>query len=147
MTSSFLRDVKTARVNGDVRIAYKTIGKSNVNKGDTSNAILLIHGYPQTMFAMRFIAPLLAEGGLYVVCADYRGAGGSSMPNGGYDKRTMAADLHELMTKVLGLQSFVVLGHDIGSMVATAMALEYRSSVKGLIMMGRCFVHSRDVAD
>ncbi|PWN38175.1 alpha/beta-hydrolase, partial [Meira miltonrushii] len=97
--------------------------------------ILLIHGYPQTVYAMRYLLPLFAEKGFFVVAPDYRGAGGSSMPLGGYDKMTMATDLHKLMVDKLNVQAYSVLGHDIGSMVATAQALKFRDHVKALIIM------------
>lgn len=84
---------------------------------------------------MRFLLTLFAEKGYFVVAPDYRGAGGSSMPQTGYDKMTMASDLHKLMVEKLNIKSYSILGHDIGSMIATAQALQFREYVKGLIIM------------
>lgn len=57
------------------------------------------------------------------------------MTASGYDKMSMADDLHALMTDRLERKEYIVLGHDIGSMVATALTLKHRSSIKALIMM------------
>lgn len=123
-------EVRSVQVKDDVSIAYQTAGKYHPTK-----AILLIHGYPQTVFSMRYLLPLFAEKGYFVVAPDYRGAGGSSMPLGGYDKMTMANDLHVLMVEKLKVKSYSILGHDIGSMVATAQALQFRQHVQALIIM------------
>ena len=57
---------------------------------------------------------------------DYRGAGGSSKPHGGYDKCTMAGDLHALLYAHLRLTLPVTMvGHDIGMMVAYAFARRF----------------------
>jgi pimeloyl-ACP methyl ester carboxylesterase len=74
--------------------------------------------------------------GLRVIAVDYRGAGASTRPVGGYDKMTMGKDLGDLVVNVLGLKKVLVLGHDIGSMVAVGMTLQFRDVVEGLMIMG-----------
>lgn len=132
MSETWLKTCKSAKVASGESIAY-------IASGDpaASQAILLIHGYPQTLFSMRHVAAGLSKKGYFIVAADYRGAGGSSVAPSGYDKMTMSADLHSLMTDVLKRKRYIVLGHDIGSMVATAQALQFRDSVDALIMMGQ----------
>ena len=62
-----------------------------------------------------------------VIAPDYRGAGHSWRPAGGYDKRTMAQDIRALVRDHLGIEGQIVLaGHDIGLMVAYAYAQRYR---------------------
>lgn len=73
--------------------------------------------------------------GLRVLAVDYRGAGHSTRPREGYDKMTMGEDLGLLVGK-LGVKKVIVLGHDIGSMVAVGMALQFRDTVEGLLIMG-----------
>lgn len=64
--------------------------------------------------------------GVRVVVPDYRGAGGSAKPPGGYDKQTMDGDVHALLYKHLGLTNPVTMvGHDIGMMVAYAFARRF----------------------
>jgi len=80
--------------------------------------------------------PLLVEAGYRVVVPDYRGAGASSKPRDGYDKWTMAADLHQLVHRELGIQGPIsVVGHDLASMLGFAYALRYRDDVVSLTTM------------
>jgi pimeloyl-ACP methyl ester carboxylesterase len=80
--------------------------------------------------------PLLAGEGYRVVAPDYRGAGHSSRPLGGYDKRTMATDIRRLLRGELGISgSIALVGHDIGLMVAYAYAQMYRDEVSHLAVI------------
>lgn len=103
-----------ADVNG-VRLHYVEGGK-----GPT---VILMPGWPQTWWAFHKIVPRLAEN-YHVVAVDIRGMGTSDKPAGGYDKKTMAKDIHELV-KSMGLTSAHIVGHDIGSQVAYAYAANY----------------------
>ncbi len=118
----------TAELSPDVRLHYAVAGE-----GEGSSTILLIHGYPQHGWQWRHVAGPLAEAGFRVIVPDYRGAGRSSKPTTGYDKRTMAADLHSLVRDHLKVEGpLAVVGHDIGSMVAFAFALQFPDDVAHL---------------
>lgn len=69
-----------------------------------------------------------------VVAVDLRGAGHSDCPQGGYDKATMAADVHGVM-QALGFERYAVCGHDIGAMVALALACTHRGAVTRLAVL------------
>ena len=104
--------------------------------GEGERVIVLVHGYPETAYAWRRVVPLLVRAGLRVVVPDYRGAGGSSKPSGGYDKHTMAGDLHALLYGHLGLtQPVTMVGHDIGMMVAYAYARCFPKQIERLVVM------------
>jgi pimeloyl-ACP methyl ester carboxylesterase len=75
------------------------------------DALLLLHGWPQTWWEWRHVIPRLAER-YRVIAPDLRGLGDSSRPLGGYDKRTLAKDLGQLMKDHLGLDRFHLVGHD-----------------------------------
>ncbi|UUZ70058.1 alpha/beta hydrolase [Polaromonas sp. P2-4] len=77
--------------------------------------------------------PLLAKTHTVIV-PDLRGAGGSSKPEGGYDKKNMAVDIHELV-KSLGIQSASIVGHDIGLMVAYAYAAQFPAETERVVLM------------
>jgi len=80
--------------------------------------------------------PALADAGFRVVAPDYRGAGHSQRTPGGYDKRTMAADLHRLLHRHLQIEAPIILvGHDIGLMIAYAYAQSYRDDVSHLVIV------------
>lgn len=86
--------------------------------------VVLIHGFPQTWRCWRHVIPLLARDHL-VVAPDYRGAGLSDRPADGYDKHTMAGDLHDLVAAITDRPIEHVIGHDLGAMVAVAYALAH----------------------
>jgi len=101
-------------------------------------AVLLLHGFPQTHYCWHAVAPVLAGRHTVVVC-DLKGYGESrSAPGGplgeGYDKRTMAAELREVMAR-LGLERFSVVGHDRGGRVAYRMALDDPDAVERLAVL------------
>jgi pimeloyl-ACP methyl ester carboxylesterase len=107
-----------------------------VTAGEGARTVVLLHGFPQTWWEWRHVIPELVNTGFRVVAPDYRGAGHSWRPLGGYDKRTMAEDIHRLLREHLGLQQPIVLvGHDIGLMVAYAYAQAYRDDVSELVVM------------
>jgi len=69
-----------------------------------------------------------------VVAPDLRGFGQSSKPNSGYDKKTMAQDVHALAMSLAYRQASIV-GHDIGLMVAYAYAAQYPNQVDRIVLM------------
>ena len=115
---------KDATVNG-VRINYKI--------GGQGPAVVLLHGYTQTSHMWLPLMPQLATNHT-VIAPDLRGAGNSERPEGGYDKKTMARDIRELVHQ-LGFSEMSVVGHDIGLMVAYAYAAQYPSEVNKVVLM------------
>jgi haloacetate dehalogenase len=105
---------RTVRANG-IRI--------NAWMGGKGPPVVLLHGYPQTGQMWRNIAPGLLDQ-FTVVCPDLRGYGDSDKPAAGYDKRTMARDIH-LVMEGLGHKSYAVVGHDRGARVAHRLAIDY----------------------
>lgn len=95
--------------------------------------VLLLHGFPETWYSWRRIIPALAREHTVIV-PDLRGVGRSSVPRSGYDKQTMAADLHALVRR-LGLRQVSVVGHDLGAWVAYAYAREHRREVRRLAFL------------
>lgn len=92
--------------------------------------------YPQTWWCWRHVRGPLAAAGLRVIAPDYRGAGSFSKPPGGFDRRTMAADIAELLRDALKTDLPVtVVGNDIGMMVAYAFRSEFPEHVKRLVLM------------
>ena len=115
---------KFAEVNG-VKFHYLAAGK-----GDP---LILLHGYAQNSHMWR---PLIAELSKThtVIAPDLRGFRQSGKPETGYDKKTMAQDIHALV-QLLGLKRIAVVGHDIGLMVAYAYAAQYPAEVNRIVLM------------
>ncbi|KRA42462.1 alpha/beta hydrolase [Pseudoxanthomonas sp. Root630] len=117
---------RTATVNG-VTLHYLQAGE-----GDAS-PIVLLHGYAETSHMWRPLMPKLAARHV-VIAPDLRGAGASSKPESGYDKKTLAQDIHALVAS-LGYRKVRIVGHDIGLMVAYAYAAQYPDEVERIVLM------------
>jgi pimeloyl-ACP methyl ester carboxylesterase len=104
-----------------------------VRYGGTGPAVVLIHGFGDTGVMWGPLATQLAKTNTVIV-PDLRGLGGSSKPAGGYDKKSQAADVRTVVTK-LGQDRAAVVGHDIGTMVAYAYAARYPDKVDKLVVM------------
>lgn len=100
--------------------------------GNASQTVVLLHGFPQTGRSWEKVARQLAPQ-FTVIAPDLRGAGESGRPATGYDKKTMAADLHKLL-QTLDLGRVHLVGHDIG-MVAYAYAAQWPESVVSLTLI------------
>src|SRR4051794_25647852 len=95
--------------------------------------VVLLHGYPETHYCWRAVAPALAASHT-VVAPDLRGYGETRAPQGGpdgagYTKREMAADIAGILDS-LGLDHASVAGHDRGARVAYRMALDHPDRVE-----------------
>jgi pimeloyl-ACP methyl ester carboxylesterase len=110
--------------------------------GSTGAArVVLLHGWPETWYAWRHVAPYLTD--FDIVMPDLRGLGESSIPETGYDKRTMAADIVALLGRLepTDAPTFVV-GHDWGGVVAFYVADLLRDSIAGLVVLDVTVPHS-----
>lgn len=114
----------TVRLNG-LRVHYAEAG--------AGAPVYLLHGYPETWFAWRHQIPALAER-YHVIVPDLRGYGETDKPASGYDKRTMANDIRELM-RHLGHERIALVGHDRGARVATRFAKDHRDVLDRLVTM------------
>jgi haloacetate dehalogenase len=117
----------------------------NFRRAGDGPPILLLHGYPQTHTLWHEIAPTLA-GRFTVVAADLRGYGDSSKPpsdatHAAYSKRSMAADMVEVMDQ-LGFKRFAAVGHDRGGRVAYRMALDHPDVVSKLAVLDIVTTHT-----
>jgi pimeloyl-ACP methyl ester carboxylesterase len=101
--------------------------------GGTGEPLLLIHGFGQNWYMWNRLLPELSKH-FTVIAPDLRGVGESDKPDSGYDKKTLAADLHGLIKK-LGYTNINVVGHDIGLMVAYAYAAQYQDEVKKIALL------------
>jgi pimeloyl-ACP methyl ester carboxylesterase len=113
-----------AEVNG-IRLHYVT--------GGEGTPLLLLGGWPQTWWQFHKVMPTLARR-YRVVAADLRGMGGTDKPDSGFDKKTMAGDIHALV-RHLGHEKVHVAGHDIGAMVAQSLAANYPEVVDKVALL------------
>ena len=122
--AQFGAESRFASVNG-VKLHYLFAG--------SGPPIVLLHGYAETS---RMWLPLIAQLAKTntVIAPDLRGSGFSDKPESGYDKKTMAQDVHALVQS-LGIKRAKIVGHDIGLMVAYAYAAQYSDEVERVVLM------------
>ncbi|MER6273291.1 alpha/beta hydrolase [Streptomyces sp900105755] len=101
--------------------------------GGHGPTLVLLHGYPQTWYEWRYVMPALAEH-YTVIAPDLPGAGHSDAPVSGYDKKSMAADIHGLLAKIGHDKDIRLVGHDIGTMVAYSYAAAHPADVRKLVL-------------
>jgi pimeloyl-ACP methyl ester carboxylesterase len=102
-------------------------------RGGQGEPIVLLHGWPETWYEWRHIMPALAKN-YTVIAPDLRGLGDSSKPLTGYDGKTVAEDIHQLVTQ-LGFKTIFLVGHDIGTQIAYSYTAAHPTEVKRLVVM------------
>ncbi len=121
----------------DDEFEHRQVGLSNVTLHTVAcgagDPLVLLHGWPQTWFEWRLVMPTLGRK-YRVVAPDMRGLGDSSRPAAGYDKKTVAGDIAELIAR-LELGPVHLVGHDWGGPVAFALAMAAPDLVRSLTIV------------
>ncbi|HYZ96662.1 MAG TPA: alpha/beta hydrolase [Nitrososphaeraceae archaeon] len=117
--------------------------KTNVNriqlhyimggKGE-GDPIVLLHGWPQTWYEWRNIIPELIANNYTVIAPDMRGLGDSEKPQTGYDKKTIAEDIYQLVKK-LGYSKIYIVAHDWGGPVAYSYAATHHEDIQKMVIL------------
>ncbi|MEV8632976.1 alpha/beta hydrolase [Streptosporangium sp. NPDC051023] len=124
-----------ASLEGDFSSRYAEVNGVRLHHvvGGHGATLVLLGGWPQTWWQFHKIMPELARH-YRVVAVDLRGMGGSAKPETGYDKKTMARDIRELV-RHLGDEKVYVAGHDIGAMVAQSLAANHPDVVEKIALL------------
>jgi pimeloyl-ACP methyl ester carboxylesterase len=104
-----------------------------VRVGGSGPAVLLVHGYGETGDMWVPMATDLARDHK-VIIPDLRGLGLSAKPAGGFDKKAQAHDLAGVLDH-LQIDRTDIVAHDIGNMVAYALAAQYPQRVARLAVI------------
>ena len=115
---------RTAVVDG-LKLHYLTAGRGP--------AIVLLHGYAQTSRMWRPLMSRLATN-FRVIAPDLPGIGDSDISKDRQDMSSAARQVHALV-RGLGVEKAMVVGHDIGLMVAYAYAAQFPADVEKLVLM------------
>lgn len=122
-------------VNG-IRLHYIEMGKGPL--------VILLHGWPETSYSWRLTMQALS-GRYRLVAPDLRGLGLSERTSGGYDKKTIATDIKDLII-ALGETHANVVGHDMGGKAAYVMSHLYPSYVSKLVLVD-CLIPGTENTD
>ena len=94
--------------------------------------VVLLHGLSDSWRSFEPLLPHLHS--VRAIAVTQRGHGDAPKPDDGYDVATLAADVAGVLDDA-GVDRAVVVGHSMGSIVATRMAIDHPERVSGLVLM------------
>lgn len=119
-----IRDVTTPRL------------RHSIAEAGAGEPLLLVHGFTGAKEDFADFLDGFADRGWHVVAPDLRGHGASDAPleEEAYSLDEMAADILAL-ADALGWETFDLLGHSMGGMVAQVLALQAPERLRSLVLM------------
>ncbi|MEO6793270.1 MAG: alpha/beta fold hydrolase [Mycobacterium sp.] len=107
-----------------IEVATPGVALKALSWGTPGNPVALcLHGFPDTAYGWRRVAPRLVAAGWHVVAPFMRGYAPSSIPaDGSYHIGALMDDALRVHEAVGGTGLDVVIGHDWGAMAATGLA-------------------------
>jgi pimeloyl-ACP methyl ester carboxylesterase len=126
-----MSELQTTRISLSTGVTLK-VAQGGPSDGE---AIILLHGFPESHRTWRHVAPALAED-YRVIAPDQRGFGASDKPVGveKYRIDEVVADVLAL-ADVYGIQRFTLVGHDWGGAAAWAVALKHPERLDRLVIV------------
>jgi pimeloyl-ACP methyl ester carboxylesterase len=116
---------------GAVRLFY-------TDEGAGDPALLFVHGYSCDSHDWSWQLPHFTRDHR-VIAVDLRGHGRSSVPDHGYQSTDFAADLDALLAH-LGVDRVVAVGHSLGGVIVSALAVEFADRVAGLVAVDPAYL-------
>jgi len=103
---------------------------------DDGDAVLLLHGFPQTSWSWRDQLTALGDAGYRAIAPDQRGYSPGARPTEveAYTVDRLVADVFG-MADALGIDRFHLVGHDWGAAVAWATAIGHPDRVRSLVAL------------
>ncbi len=113
---------------GDLPFDVRTLGP------DDGEAVVLLHGFPETSLSWSAVAPTLADAGFRVVAPDQRGHSPDARPTdvSDYAMEHLVGDVLGL-ADALGLDGFHLVGHVWGAAVGWVVAAHHGDRLRSLV--------------
>lgn len=126
-----MAELATTRVNLSTGVTLKVA----LGGPETGEAIILLHGFPESHRTWRHVAPDLARD-RRVIVPDQRGFGGSDKPKGveNYGVEETVADIFAL-ADAFGVERFTLVGHDWGGAISWTAALRQPERLSRLVIV------------
>ena len=112
----------------NISLSYETMGQGS--------DVLLLHGFPSSMFMWNEIKNILVETGYRVTIVEQRGYPLSRLENFdvlSFNIEELSKDIEELIIKLKLHQNLTIVGHDWGSIVAWAVISREKININKLI--------------
>ena len=125
---------------GDLTFSVRLAGPAD------GEAVILLHGFPQTSMSWHHQIPVLADAGFHVIAPDQRGYSPAARPSApaAYVMDCLVGDVLGLAA-ALGRERFHLVGHDWGGAVAWQVAGRHRDRVRSLSVLST--PHPQAMAD
>ena len=118
-----------------------------VDHGGTGPVIVLLHGLGSSSANWEALTPLL-HGHYHCISIDLLGFGNSPKPQWcGYLMEDHLRSIHATLGSLRLNQSFILVGHSLGSLLATRYARDHRKSVNRLVLLSPPVYAPLDVID
>jgi non-heme chloroperoxidase len=95
--------------------------------------VVLLHGLSDSWRSFETVLSHLH--GVRAMAMTLRGHGDAPKPDGGYDAGTLADDVVAVLDDA-GVQRAVVVGHSMGTIIGTRLAIDHPERVAGLVLAG-----------
>ena len=119
--------VKTVVLSNNVKLEY-------AEKGSAGGVpVILLHGLSDTWKSFELVMPHLSPS-MHAFSITQRGHGNSDKPGSGYAPEDFSNDLLLFMKK-LNIESAIIVGHSLGSMVAQKFAIDHPEKTLGLVLV------------
>jgi len=109
-------------------------------RGDAIASLVIAHGYAEHSGRYEAVGAQLAAASLAVWTTDVRGHGGSSGERASVaELGDLVGDVYAVLTRARAARPALpvfLLGHSMGGLVATALALAHQAELAGLILSG-----------
>jgi pimeloyl-ACP methyl ester carboxylesterase len=120
-------------------------GVFNIRYGGDEDGVpvLMLHGWPESSYCWEGVAAHLNPS-LRIIAPDLRGLGESerTLDTKAYQKVELAKDMAEIIN-ALQIDTFLLVGHDWGGVVAQELAFLLPKRVKQLILMNIVIINNR----
>lgn len=120
--------IKQVSLNNGLHLQYRVSGPRS------GQPILFIHGVTDSSHSWSAVMPYLNDQ-YRLYAPTLRGHGDSDKPAGGYNISVFAEDMIAFMDK-LAIDQAIVVGHSLGSLVASQLASVYPERVSKLVLIG-----------
>jgi non-heme chloroperoxidase len=134
----------SSQINQEKTVLQQNFSKVQLATGVTLNyvehgnangeAVLLLHGYPDSWHSFSRVLPLLSDH-YHVFALDQRGHGDSSKDACCYTMDDFAADVVAFMD-AKSIDQATLVGHSMGSVISQLVAIQHPERVKRLVLIG-----------
>lgn len=100
---------------------------------DHPDSLVFLHGWPEDWTEWQRVMKLASKT-YHVVALDLPGIGESYGAVAGGEKAVLADTIHHAV-QILGLDSYLIVGHDAGAMVAYAYLRKFPAEIKGAVLL------------